>query len=52
MQSSSWGQAQQAKQLKLCLEGQAESKAEGQGEELAGRGMTVAGLFLRRKSCR
>lgn len=34
MQSSTWGQARQAKWLKLCLEGEVESTAEGQGERV------------------
>ena len=52
MQSSSRGQGQRAEQLKLCPGGEAESRAEGQGEKVAGRGTAVAGLLLWRKSCR
>ncbi|CAM9623071.1 unnamed protein product [Rangifer tarandus platyrhynchus] len=52
MQSSSRGQGQPAEQLKLCPGGEAESRAGGQGEKVAGRGTAVAGLLLWRKSCR
>lgn len=51
MQSSSRGQGQPAEQLKLCPGGEAESRAGGQGEKVAGRGTAVAGLLLWRKSC-
>lgn len=38
MQSSSWGQARQATWQELCLEGEAESAGEGQGERAKVRG--------------